>query len=95
MSTVVSRVIHANPESKTNNVHRGSRRNRSVRTRSLVPLLQSSPSTTATPTRTALGTPSAPRVTIAAARWSRNHSISRSDSPTIGVYVALVRRFVP
>ena len=46
MVTIVSKVNQANPGSKTNNVQRGSRRSRRVRTRSRVPLLQSFPSTT-------------------------------------------------
>lgn len=68
--------------SKTNNVARGSRRSRLVRTRSLVPELQMRPSITAIETRTALAVPSAATVTIAADGLRAMKAMSSSESGT-------------
>ncbi len=73
---VVSSASQENCWSKTKRVQRGSRRRRLVRTRSWVPLLQSLPSTRATPTRTAFGTPPSPIVIMAAECWLSRKAVS-------------------
>jgi shikimate kinase len=78
--TVDSTVSQLKELLKTNRVHRGSARSRRVRTRSRVPLLQSLPSTSATPTRAVFAIPSGVTVIIAAVRFCSRNAASLAEN---------------